>query len=287
MFLAAALAPAGAHASITVGSDFTLPADSNPGDCQLSTPPCTYLMGGAHAGNQFPAESPTKGIVTSFRIKTGASTRVGETVIFRLGQFGPFAPTSASGAGTGPTVTLLGPGVFTVPAHLVVKPGDHLGIDTSLTGAFALFPDACPTDPSAKAFTDTFHPPLIDFGPLQVEDANGRCELLVQATIQPSSVFGFNPKQVYKVSKKFKIVLPIELPGPGGIKVSGNGLAKAGFVTRTVSEAGTVKLPLKLAAKKLRRLEAEGKGGLKVTVTFTPVGGAPGTQTFKLKLKVR
>jgi hypothetical protein len=286
MLLAAALAPAGAHASITVGSDLTLPVDSHPGDCQLSTPPCTYLMGGAHVGNQFPAGSPTKGIVTSFRIKTGASTPAGETVTFRLGQFGPFAPISASGAGTGPTVTLHGPGVFTVPANLVVKPGDHVGIDTSLTGAFALFPDACPTDPSAKAFTHTFHPPLIDLGPLQVEDANGRCELLVQATIQPSSVFGFNPKQVYKVSKKFKIVLPVELPGPGGIKISGKGLAR-GLATRTVSEAGTVKLPLKLAAKKLRRLEAEGKGGLKVTVTFTPVGGDPGTQTFKLKLKAR
>ena len=181
-----------------------------------------------------------------------------------------------------------------MPANLVVKPGDHVGIDTSLTGAFALFPDACPTDPSAKAFTHTFHPPLIDLAPLQVEDANGRCELLVNAEIIPSTKVSIKGKQVYKVAmRKGKIILPIELPGPGGIKISGKGLArqgtasKAGAVTRTVSEAGTVSLPLKLSRKKLQKLAAKGKGGLRLTVTFTPVGGEPGTQTVKLTLKAR
>lgn len=295
MVMAAALAPAGAHASITVGSDLTLPADSDPRDCQpLSTPPCTYLLAGAHAGNQFPAESPTKGIVTSFRIKTGASTRVGETVTFRLGQFAPVTPVRASGAGTGPTVTLHGPGVFTVPANLVVKPGDHVGIDTSLSGAFARLADACPTDASGAGVV-IFHPPLIDLAPLQLEDANGRCELLVNAEVVPSSkVFiGDQKNQKYTVNKKGKIILPIELPGPGGIKISGKGLArqggasKAGTFARTFDAAGTVKLPLKLSRKKLQRVAAKGKGGLRLTVTFTPVGGEPGTQTVKLKLKAR
>jgi hypothetical protein len=276
----AALAPATSQASINVGSDLTLPASNTASSCQPSTPPCTDLLIGVHSGNPFPAKSPTKGIVTSFAIKT-AGAGAGETVTFRLGRLESGTGQAASGAGTGPTVTITGGGIHSVPANLAVQPGDYVGIDTSRTTAFSESPQCG----QPRAFL-AYHPPLTDFGSFQPPDANFTCELLLQATIQPSSVFGFNPKQVYKVSKKFKIVLAIELPGPGGIKVSGKGLARAP-ATRTVSEAGTVKLPLKLAAKKLRRLEAKGKGGLKVTVTFTPVGGDPGTQTFKLKLKAR
>jgi hypothetical protein len=276
----AALMPATSRASITVGSDLTLPASNTASNCQPSTPPCTDLLIGVHSGNPFPAKSPTKGIVTSFAIKT-AVTGAGETVTFRLGRLETGTGPGASGAGTGPTATNTGGGIHSVPANLAVQPGDYVGIDTSRTTAFSESPSQCGPP---RAFL-AYHPPLTDFGSFQPADANFTCELLVQATIQPSSVFGFNPKQVYKVSKKFKIVLPIELPGPGGIKVSGKGLARA--PATTVNEAGTVKLPVKLAAKKLRRLEAKGKGGLKVTVTFTPVGGDPGTQTFKLKLKAR
>jgi hypothetical protein len=58
-------------------------------------------------------------------------------------------------------------------------------------------------------------------------------------------------------------------------------------VARTVQAAGTIKLPLKLAAKKLRKLKASGRAGLKLRLAFTPVGGDPGTETLKLKLEAR
>jgi hypothetical protein len=280
----AALAPATSQATITIGSDLTLPTTSISNNCiPLSTPPCSHVLFAVHAGNAFPRNSPTDGTIVSFGMKTGVLSGANETATFRVARESGFT-TEMTGAGTGPTITLHQPGSYSFPASLPIKAGDFVGIDTSSTRASAALP-TCGNPPNSGGYF-TYHPVLTNGGPFQPLDANSTCELLVQATIQPSSVFGFNPKQVYKVSKKFKIVLPIELPGPGGIKVSGKGLARAP-VKRTVSEAGTAKLSLKLAAKKLRRLEVKGKGGLKVTVTFTPVGGDPGTQTFKLKLKAR
>jgi hypothetical protein len=279
----AALAPATSQATITIGSDLTLPTTSSSNNCILSTPPCTHVLFAVHSGNAFPRNSPTDGTIVSFGMKTGVLSGANETATFRVARASGDTA-NMTGADTGPTITLHQPGTYSFPASLPIKAGDYVGIDTSSTRATAAL-STCGNPPNSGGYF-TYHPVLTNGGPFQTADANSTCELLVQAIIQPSSVFGFNPKQVYKVSKKFKIVLPIELPGPGGIKVSGKGLARA-LATRTVSEAGTVKLSLKLAAKKMRRLEAEGKSGLKVTVTFTPVGGDPGTQTFKLKLKAR
>jgi hypothetical protein len=287
-----ALVPPIAHAAITVGSDLTLPPDGDAGDCYpLSMPPCTYVGTGVHAGNQFPVKSPTYGTVTSFQIRTEVGSRVGETVTFRLARLGPYAPPSASGEGTGPTITIDSGGFHSVPANLPVKPDDYIGIDTSLSTAFGAYPDTCGLPSSYHIF----HPALTDLGSLQVEDANGQCELLVNAKVVPSvSVqIGDQKKSLkYKVAKgKNKITLPIELPGPGGIKISSKGLAglvvasKARTFSTVVDAAGAVKLRLKLAKAILRKLNARGKATLKLRVTFTPVGGDAGTQGAKLRLK--
>jgi len=274
------LAPVVSHASITVGSDLTLPAGFTD-HCILSTPPCTHVLVGVHSGNQFPVKSPTDGVVKSFGIKVGSDfTR--EEVRFRLARL---VGLQVAGAGTGPELILTSPGVHTVPANLAVQVGDYVGINTSEVNASA-YPVAC----SSGAGYFTLHPPLVDFGSPQNMDSNSSCELLVNAVIQPTSVFGFNPKNFYTVHKG-KIILPIELPGPGGLKVSGKGIARLAFASKkgprllTVKEAGTRKLRIKLAAQLLRRIDSRGKAALKVRVTFTPVGGDPGTQTKKLKLR--
>jgi hypothetical protein len=284
----AAFVPASSQASITVGSDLSLPSGGNFDDClPLSQPPCTHVLVGVHPGNSFPVKSPTKGTVTSFQIRTATGVRSGETVTFRLAQVGPYAPGSASGDGTGPTLNIMGGGIHSVPANLPVKVGDYIGIDTSGTTANS-YPGSC--NPPRGFFT--FHPPLTDFAPLQPVDSNSTCELLVNAVIQPSTTVGFIKKnQTYKVGKKGKIILPIELPGPGDIKISGKGVArqsaasKSASVVKAVREAGTVKLPIKLSRKILGHLDAAGKASMKVKVVFTPVGGDPGTQSRKLKLR--
>jgi hypothetical protein len=274
------LVPASSHASITVGSDLSLPTSGFTDNCILSTPPCTRLLVGVHPGNTFPVKSPTKGIVTSFRIKSGGSNPNWETVTFRLGRLSTSLPAKATGAGTGPSLTFNTAGIHTVAANLPVNVGDYVGIDTSATSAASAYP----TDCAPGMGYVILHPPLIDFGSPQSVDSNSICELLVDAVIQPSTQVGFLGKnQKYTVNKKGKIILPIELPGPGSIKISGKGLARQGV--RTVNEAGVVKLPIKLAARTLRRLDASGKAAVKVKITFTPVGGDPGTLERKLKLR--
>jgi hypothetical protein len=283
-----ALAPAISQAEIVIGSDTTLPATTSHVSCTFASPPCTFLSFAVHPGNPYPARSPTKGVVTSFALKSGAQPQGGEMVRFRLGRFDTGTTLAATGAGVGPMVTLSPTLINVVSANLPIDVGDAVGIDVFSTTSAIAAQGTCGVGMGAHIL---YAPPLTDGGGFQPAIGNSTCELLVQATVQPSSVFGFNPKQVYTVKKKRKIILPIELPGPGGIKVSGKGLARqggasqAGAVARTVKQAGTVKLPIKLGAKTLRKLDAAGKAALKVTVTFTPVGGEPGTQARKLKLR--
>src|SRR5262249_48953872 len=150
------------------------------------------------------------------------------------------APYSASGDGTGPTVTLAGNGLHTFPANLVIRAGDYVGIDSSVTSSFSRASDAC----GPGSFSARWHPPLVDFAPLVVGGSNIICELLVNAEVVPSTTVNINDQknQKYKVAKG-KIILPIELPGPGGLKISGNGVAglaaasKVGTFTQTVGAA--------------------------------------------------
>jgi hypothetical protein len=283
-----ALAPATSHAVIVIGSDTTLPATTTHVPCTFASPPCTFLSFAVQPGNPYPARSPTKGVVTSFALKSGAQPLAGEMVRFRLGRFETGTTLAATGAGVGPTVTLSPTLINVVPANLPIDVGDAVGIDVFSTTSAIAAQGSCGIGMGSHIL---YAPPLTDGGSFQPAIGNSTCELLVQATVQPSSVFGINPKQVYKVAiKKPKIILPIELPGPGGIKVFGKGVArqgasKGGAVTRTVNAAGTVKLRITLAAKTLRKLETAGKAALRLNVTFTPVGGKQETQTRKLKLR--
>ena len=122
----AALYPAAPQASITVGSDLSLPATSSSENCVLSTPPCTRLLVGVHDGNPFPAKSPADGVILSFGLKTGVLSGANETVTFRLGRVDTITFGGATGAGTGPTVTVHEPGTYSFPAaNLPVKAGDY------------------------------------------------------------------------------------------------------------------------------------------------------------------
>ena len=278
MLVLAALVPATSQAAIVIGSDTTLPATTTPVSCTFASPPCTFLTFAVHPGNEFPAKSPTKGVVTSFALKSGAQPSAGEMVRFRLGRFEPGTSLAATGAGVGPTVTLSPTLINVASANLPIEVGDAVGIDVLSTTSAIAAQGTCGVGMGAFI---SYAPPLTDGGGFQPPIGNSTCELLVQATIQPSSVFGFNPKQVYTVKKKGKIILPIELPGPGDIKVSGKGATGV----RTVPGAGKVKLPIKLTGRTIRRLDANGKATVKVKVTFTPIGGDAGTETRKLKLK--
>jgi len=170
------LSPAAAHASITFGSDLSLPADSLSSQCAPISPPCTILQFQVHNGNAFPATAPVSGLLTSFGIKAGG----GETVTFRLGRAVP-ASSNSTGHGTGPTISLKGPGTYSFPASLWVHRGDSVGLDFSSAASFT-------TQPSCFGGSHSwwYSPPLVDGAALRSANANGVCEWLINATFTPS-----------------------------------------------------------------------------------------------------
>ena len=278
----AALVPATAQATITIGSDLTRAAEPAKLGCILSTPPCTRLMFGVHRGNAFPAKSPTDGVVVAFGIKTGAPNDV---VKFRVGRFGSKSTAaSATGVGTGLSTVLGPPGIYSVPASVPLKAGDAVGIDTVSTSALAAYPGSCAND---QAGYYTYYPTLTDGGPLQPADANSICEVLVNAVIQPSNAFSFGKlRQTEKGA-----VLTVKVPGPGRLSLAGKGVARRSaapgraVASRKVAAAGKTTLKITPTGKTKSRLAANGKAGVKIRVTFSPVGGEPRTRKRKLTLR--
>jgi hypothetical protein len=293
------LIPATASATITVGSDLSLTPTSSANTCTLSTAPCTQLTANVHAGNLHPALSPTNGTVVGWGIRTGATCgpvagpcTPTDLVTFRLGKLIPGTNT-AVGVATGPTVALKPPpavklqypGQYFFPGPgPAIHVGDSVGIDTSATWAISANPGGC----FNGAYYVTFHPVLTDGGSPQSFDANGACELLVNAVVEPSTTVKFG-----KLKGPFKgiYLLTVEVPGPGELSLRGKGVARqvawssVARMSKTVSEAGKAKLKIKPKGR-VRRALASGHGAkVKVKVTFAPVGGVPGTTKHKLKLK--
>ena len=105
----------------------------------------------------------------------------------------------------------------------------------------------------------------------------------------PSNNFTFG--KVKRNTKKGTATLTVDVPGPGEIALGGTGVKPQrpvfGFRGRSkpVVAAGPVKLKIKATGKKKQKLNETGKVKVKVKVTFTPTGGAPNTESKKVKLK--
>jgi hypothetical protein len=76
--------------------------------------------------------------------------------------------------------------------------------------------------------------------------------------------------------------LTIAAPGAGKLVVSGPGVAK---VTMSVGAGGDVGVSLKAKGKALKTLNEKGKVSVKITIAFTPSGGATVTKTKTVVLK--
>jgi hypothetical protein len=87
--------------------------------------------------------------------------------------------------------------------------------------------------------------------------------------------------------KKGTATLPVNVPNPGELTGSGNGVkaSSAGAVISKSVSAGQAQLLIKAKGKKRKQLNQKGKVKLNVAVTYTPTGGDPSTQSVKVKLK--
>jgi hypothetical protein len=266
------LSPATSHALIKFGSDLTPSVSNTAEDCILSTPPCTNLLTAVRAQNSFPVASPTSGTVVRFGIKSASA----DTVTFRLGQIASTFPAKGRGAGTGPTAKLPAPGTYSYSAAVHVHAGDFVGVDSSSVSAIST---ACGI--GGGGF-DIFHPTLVNGGSYQSPDSNSSCELLVNAVVHPSNRFTFlNPKIN---TRKGTARLPVILPGPGGLKLTGKGIKRA---SRSADRAGKVTLPIRPNARLRKRLIRRGSVRVRAEVTFKPQGGDPRTRSKRVKLVER
>jgi hypothetical protein len=82
--------------------------------------------------------------------------------------------------------------------------------------------------------------------------------------------------------------LAINVPGAGTLTAIAKGKGKAKRIRNaglTVTAAGTVKAPLNPNGVGKKILNEKGKLKARIDVTFTPTGGLPNTQTYKVTLK--
>jgi hypothetical protein len=86
--------------------------------------------------------------------------------------------------------------------------------------------------------------------------------------------------------------LTVKVPGPGTLSLGGKGLVaqrlaapRQATLGRIVSAAGKVKLRIKPRGKATAKLNRTGRATVKAKVTFTPSGGAPSSQSKKIRLQ--
>ncbi len=107
----------------------------------------------------------------------------------------------------------------------------------------------------------------------------------VTAVVAPDNIFAFG--KIKRNEEKGTAHLTLSVPNPGELTGSGKGVkvADAAAISKSVPAAGPVNLKIGAKGKKRRKLNETGKVKVKATVTFTPNGGDPSTQSKKLKLR--
>ncbi len=180
--------PATGYAATTFGSRLNQ-EPANSGECVLLPTPCTlvsFIHPSDPNGDPYSGGAPSDGVITKFRIRAFGEGNTPAVVTFRLADISRPNPADqgvavATGAGTGPTVTVQpGNGITTAiqefPGRLPVKKGNHLAIDG--TNVWATY------NSGGDQFSYRYDSPLVaGQGPRTSNQATG--ELLVAAIIEP------------------------------------------------------------------------------------------------------
>ncbi len=109
----------------------------------------------------------------------------------------------------------------------------------------------------------------------------------LSAVVAPSNDFTLG--QTTRNKKKGTATLTVNIPNPGELTASGNGVKAASgraVISKSVT-AGPAQLTIRAKGKKKATLNETGKVKLKPKITYTPTGGDPSTRSMKLKLKLK
>jgi hypothetical protein len=229
---------------------------------QHSTPDNSYAM-------------PAAGVITSWTHRSQAG--VGQTPtlkIFRkIGDPMTYQLVAHDGPHPIAANTLL-----TFAANIPVQAGDLLG----LTGAGGAVNIGCsftgPGDVSGHT------PNLADGGSGVFALGSAGHRINASAVLNPTNTFTLG--SLTRNKKKGTATLALNLPNPGELTVSGNGVKAAGVAgASTAVSAGATSLLIKATGKKRKSLKAKGKVKLTLVLAYTPTGGDPTSQSVKVKLQ--
>ena len=166
-------------------------------------------------------------------------------------------------------------GLFASPASVVA--GQQLGLLIARPGeSYTLrdrSDDPCPGQEFFSASGGPFMAePIFDF--------------VFAVFVKPSNAVTLGA--ITRNKKKGTATLPVNVPNPGELTGSGNGVKASSAGRAVISKsvgAGQAQLLIKAKGKKKKQLNQKGKVKLSVAVTYTPTGGDPSTQSVKVKLK--
>jgi hypothetical protein len=289
------VAPMGASAATQIGETFTPTSD-----CSVDR---TRLQSGS-PGAQYAA--PSTGVITRWNFEAGASP---PQVKFKVGRPAGGADFTIIGESTLMT-PVASPPLNSYLTQIPVQAGDVIGLYTTTVSS------DCGRAQAGYSFHfkngDVMPPTTTTFSPF------GGFQLDVAALLEPDAdQDGFGDESQDKCvgtpgtangcpstvtidklkqkGTKPKVKVTTTVPGAGTLEVgspSDPALASAAAkrlkpvtTTLTATTKQQLKLTLKLTKSAIGKLENAGKLKLKVKAVYTPVGGPPGSQTKKTKLK--
>jgi hypothetical protein len=159
-----------------------------------------------------------------------------------------------------------------------VNPGDILGLHTASNGT------GCVEATGLFGDVELFRGDMSNLADGESGDfetfAGDRMN--VEAVLDPTNEF--TRAGTRRNKKRGIAILTLRVPNPGELVASGKGVKR---VSKTVAGPGDVTLKIAAKGKKRRKLNDTGKAKVSPTLTFTPTGGVPSTQTAKVKLRQR
>ncbi len=112
--------------------------------------------------------------------------------------------------------------------------------------------------------------------------------LNITASLEPTNTFSLG--RITRNKKRGTATLEATVPNPGDLSIGGKGVKSAEGGTAVSAKAvsgGPVKVAIRARGKKKRKLNETGKVKLNLAITYTPTGGAPSTDSAKVKLRKR
>jgi hypothetical protein len=256
-----------AHASVTDGQ--IAPVGFTPNTCGPSSG--SYTQPTVTAGTSYVI--PAAGRISSWSTRAAANT--GQTMSLQI-----MRPLGGANyrlvAHDGPR-PLTQSSLNTFSTSLAVQAGDILGVDTTATGNLV----SCTFQVPGETIWGSFPTAVTDDGDEATFTSSPNRRVNASAELQPSNAFTI--KATRRNKKKGKATITVSLAGPGTVVVAGKGVKRRRGSLPTPA-GGLLKLKVIAKGKSASRLAERGSARVTPTITFTPTGGDPATQSEKLRL---